>query len=307
MHISLLAYKTTSKDFFPVSIKTSITSALNLCKSNHQNDFSTYFYLKRQSDGGLAPVDSFSGLGAILSGPAGGVVGYALTSFDEKDRTPIIGFDMGGTSTDVSRYAGKYDHVFETTTAGITVQAPQLDISTVAAGGGSRLFYRNGMFVVGPDSAGANPGPACYRKGGPLTITDANLLLGRLIPSLFPKIFGKTESEPLDLSMTQTAFESLQKEILKNGKRMSLDEIAFGFIKVANEAMCRPIRALTQGKGYDTSTHILACFGGAGGQHACAIAQSLGIKTILIHKYSSVLSAYGLSLADIVHEEMAPW
>ncbi|KAJ3327850.1 hypothetical protein HDU76_011010 [Blyttiomyces sp. JEL0837] len=260
-----------------------------------------------QSDGGLASVGGFSGLRAILSGPAAGVVGYALTSFDEKDPVPVIGFDMGGTSTDVSRYAGHYDHVFETTTAGITIQAPQLDINTVAAGGGSRLFYRNGMFVVGPESAGANPGPACYKKGGPLAITDANLLLGRLVPRYFPHIFGPHENEPLDVNATTSAFKQLASTIASStSSNLSLDEIAHGFIKVANEAMCRPIRALTQAKGHDTSKHILACFGGAGGQHACAIAKSLGIKRILVHRYASVLSAFGLSLADRVWEIQVP-
>ncbi|KND02450.1 5-oxoprolinase [Spizellomyces punctatus DAOM BR117] len=261
-----------------------------------------------QSDGGLAAVDDFSGFRAILSGPAGGVVGYALTSFVESGK-PVIGFDMGGTSTDVSRFAGRYEHVFETTTAGVTIQAPQLDINTVAAGGGSRLFFRNGLFVVGPESAGADPGPTCYRKGGPLTITDANLLLGRLIPDFFPKIFGPTEREPLDVSATKKAFESLAEDINKflgSDKTMTTADIAYGFVKVANESMCRPIRALTQAKGYDTADHILACFGGAGGQHACAIARSLGIERILIHKYSAILSAYGLSLADVVHEEQEP-
>ncbi|KAI8849024.1 Hydantoinase B/oxoprolinase-domain-containing protein [Chytridium lagenaria] len=264
----------------------------------------------------LAPVGSFSGLRAILSGPAAGVVGYALTSYDESERIPVIGFDMGGKGNirlriyDVSRYAGQYDHLYEATIAGVTVQAPQLDINTVAAGGGSRLFYRNGMFYVGPESAGANPGPVSYRKGGPLTVTDANLVLGRLVPSYFPKIFGPTESEPLDFEATRLAFENLAAEInasLPSSKpTMTVDDIAYGFIRVANESMCRPIRALTQAKGYDTSKHWLASFGGAGGQHACAIAKSLGIKTILIHKYSSVLSAYGLSLADVVFEVQEP-
>ena len=219
-----------------------------------------------QSDGGLAPVNSFSGLRAILSGPAAGVVGYALTSYDEDDRTPIIGFDMGGTSTDVSRYSGRYEHVFENTTAGITVQAPQLDINTVAAGGGSRLFLRNKMFVVGPESAGANPGPACYKKNGPLAITDANLQLGRLLPSHFPHIFGPTETEPLDAEATRVAFEELARQYRAERENdgnivdLSLDEIAYGFITVANEAMCRPIRALTQAKGYDTSKHASKIF-----------------------------------------------
>ncbi|KAL1916933.1 uncharacterized protein VTP21DRAFT_5130 [Calcarisporiella thermophila] len=260
-----------------------------------------------QSDGGLVPVDKFSGFRAILSGPAGGVVGYALTSWSSKENAPIIGFDMGGTSTDVSRYSGIYEHVFETTTAGITVQAPQLDILTVAAGGGSQLFFRNGLFVVGPESAGAHPGPACYRKGGPLTVTDANLILGRLLPDFFPKIFGPNANEALDFEASQQLFQRLTEEInASTHNKLSIDEVAYGFIKVANEAMCRPIRALTEAKGHDTSNHILACFGGAGGQHACAIARTLGIGKIYIHRYSSVLSAYGLALADVVHEAQEP-
>ena len=261
-----------------------------------------------QSDGGLVDVDNFSGLRAILSGPAGGVVGYALTSYDPETKIPVIGFDMGGTSTDVSRYgSGRYDHVFETTTAGVTIQSPQLDINTVAAGGGSRLFFRNGLFVVGPESAGAHPGPACYRKGGPLTVTDANLLLGRLLPDFFPKIFGKNEDEGLDKDASEKLFKELTEQINKEtGKSMSADEVAYGFIKIANETMTRPIRSLTEAKGHDTSTHRLATFGGAGGQHAVAIAESLGIRQILVHRYSSVLSAYGMALADVVDESQVP-
>ena len=266
-----------------------------------------------QSDGGLVDVDIFSGLKAILSGPAGGVVGYALTSYDPATKTPVIGFDMGGTSTDVSRYgAGRYEHVFETTTAGVTIQSPQLDINTVAAGGGSRLFFRNGLFVVGPESAGAHPGPACYRKGGPLTITDANLFLGRLLPDFFPKIFGKNEDEGLDAAASEAAFQELtqqiNKEVSSGGKEktMSADEVAYGFIKIANETMTRPIRSLTEARGHDTSKHRLATFGGAGGQHAVAIAEALGISQILVHRYSSVLSAYGMALADVVDERQEP-
>ena len=265
-----------------------------------------------QSDGGLVDVGQFSGLRAILSGPAGGVVGYALTSYDPETNIPVIGFDMGGTSTDVSRYgSGRYDHVFETTTAGVTIQSPQLDINTVAAGGGSRLFWKNGLFVVGPESAGAHPGPACYRKDGPLTLTDANLFLGRLLPEFFPKIFGKSEDEPLDVESSKLAFteltEKINNELKSDGRdQMSPEEVAYGFIKIANESMTRPIRSLTEAKGYDTSRHRLATFGGAGGQHAVAIAQLLGIKQILIHKYSSVLSAYGMALADVVHEIQEP-
>ena len=266
-----------------------------------------------QSDGGLVDVGLFSGLRAILSGPAGGVVGYALTSYDSETRTPVIGFDMGGTSTDVSRYGdGRYEHVFETTTAGVTIQSPQLDINTVAAGGGSRLFFRNGLFVVGPESAGAHPGPACYRKGGPLTVTDANLFLGRLLPDFFPKIFGKNEDQGLDERASEELFEQLTQDINKEitgddkSKEMTVDEIAYGFIKIANETMTRPIRSLTEAKGHDTSQHRLATFGGAGGQHAVAIAESLGISQILLHRYSSVLSAYGMALADVVDESQVP-
>lgn len=265
-----------------------------------------------QSDGGLVDVDIFSGLRAILSGPAGGVVGYALTSYDPKTKIPVIGFDMGGTSTDVSRYGGRYEHVFETTTAGVTIQSPQLDINTVAAGGGSRLFFRNALFVVGPESAGAHPGPACYRKGGPLTVTDANLFLGRLLPDFFPKIFGPNEDQGLDREASETLFRELTDTINNEpfasavDKKMSIDEVAYGFIKVANETMTRPIRSLTEAKGHDTSQHRLATFGGAGGQHAVAIAESLGIKQILVHRYSSVLSAYGMALADVVDESQVP-
>ena len=266
-----------------------------------------------QSDGGLVDVDRFSGLRAILSGPAGGVVGYALTSYDPETKIPIIGFDMGGTSTDVSRYgSGRYEHVFETTTAGVTIQSPQLDINTVAAGGGSRLFFRNGLFVVGPESAGAHPGPACYRKGGPLTVTDANLYLGRLLPDFFPKIFGKKENEGLDAEASEKLFQELTEQINQEvagnneDKKMSPDEVAYGFVKIANETMTRPIRSLTEARGHDTSQHRLATFGGAGGQHAVAIAESLGVKQILVHRYSSVLSAYGMALADVVDESQVP-
>jgi 5-oxoprolinase (ATP-hydrolysing) len=214
---------------------------------------------------------------------------------------------MGGTSTDVSRYDGKLEHTFENTISGVTVMAPQLDINTVAAGGGSILFWRHGLFVVGPESAGAHPGPACYRKGGPLTVTDANLFLGRLLPDYFPKIFGPNENEPLDFEVTQQKFSKLADQInAETGQKKTPEEIALGFIQVANESMAKPIRALTEARGYDTSAHNLACFGGAGGQHACAIASSLSIGTVIIHRYSSILSAYGMALADVVHEAQEP-
>ncbi|KAJ9157698.1 5-oxoprolinase (ATP-hydrolyzing) [Pleurostoma richardsiae] len=263
-----------------------------------------------QSDGGLVNSRNFSGLRAILSGPAGGVVGYAQTSYDPESGKPIIGFDMGGTSTDVSRYAGSYEHIFETTTAGIALQTPQLDINTVAAGGGSRLFWSNGLFKVGPESAGAHPGPACYRKGGPLTVTDANLFLGRLVPEYFPKIFGKDENEPLDVQVTQQLFEKLTVEVNSDlpaeTAKLSAEEVALGFLRVANESMCRPIRTLTEARGHDAAHHDLAVFGGAGGQHACSIASALGISRVIMHRFSSILSAYGMALADIVSDVQAP-
>jgi 5-oxoprolinase (ATP-hydrolysing) len=271
-----------------------------------------------QSDGGLTSMDKFIGSRAILSGPAGGVVGYGLTTtVNDQGVTsqllPVIGFDMGGTSTDVSRYHGNYEHVFECTIAGISIQAPQLDINTVAAGGGSRLFFRSGLFVVGPESAGANPGPACYGKGGPLTVTDANLCLGRLLPEYFPRIFGPNEDQPLYVDVAMELMGRLTDNINQflshsdpRSIPLSIQQVAMGFIAVANEAMCRPIRALTQGKGYDTSRHVLSCFGGAGGQHACSIAKSLGMSKVFIHRYSGILSAYGLALADVVHETQEP-
>ncbi|GCF01482.1 5-oxoprolinase [Zygosaccharomyces mellis] len=257
-----------------------------------------------QSDGGLVEGHRFSGLKSILSGPAGGVVGYSSTCYNSENNIPLIGFDMGGTSTDVSRFGdGKLEHVFETTTAGIVIQSPQLNISTVAAGGSSRLFWENGLFKVGPESATADPGPAAYRKGGPLTITDANLLLGRLVPEFFPKIFGPNEDESLDLKVTAKKFDQLTEIINKDmGTQMSRDEVAFGFLKVANESMARPIRAITENKGHVVSKHRLVTFGGAGGQHAVAVAESLGINEVLAHRYSSILSAYGIFLADVVEE-----
>ncbi|OBT70409.1 hypothetical protein VE03_00215 [Pseudogymnoascus sp. 23342-1-I1] len=263
-----------------------------------------------QSDGGLVDFRKVSGLRAILSGPAGGVVGFAKTSYDEETKRPIIGLDMGGTSTDVSRYAGAYEHIFETNTAGISLQCPQLDINTVAAGGGSKLLWQNGLFKVGPESASAHPGPACYRKGGPLTVTDANLFLGRLIPEYFPKIFGKDENEYLDTVATEELFGKIavdiNNEVSSGAERLSTKEVAAGFLRVANESMCRTIRTLTEARGHDVAHHDLAVFGGAGGQDACSIASVLGIGRIILHKYSSILSAYGLALADLVCEVQDP-
>lgn len=260
-----------------------------------------------QSDGGLVNASKFTGLKSILSGPAGGVVGYSTTCFSKENPIPLIGFDMGGTSTDVSRFDGTFSHVLESTTAGIKIQSPQLNIDTVASGGSSRLFWENGLFRVGPESATADPGPAAYRKGGPLTITDANLYLGRLVPELFPSIFGPNEDQPLDIERTGKLFEELTKQINKDiGGNMTPYDVAYGFIQVANATMSRPIRALTEAKGFVVKDHRLVSFGGAGGQHAVFIAELLGIKEVLIHRYSSILSAYGIYLADVVEECQEP-
>lgn len=267
-----------------------------------------------QSDGGLAPEHRFSGHKAILSGPAGGVVGYSQTLFGIETDKALIGFDMGGTSTDVSRYAGSYEQVIETQVAGAIIQAPQLDVNTVAAGGGSKLKFQFGSFRVGPDSVGAHPGPVCYRKGGQLAVTDANLILGYVIPDFFPSIFGPNEDQPLDIDATRDEFEKLARQINSYRKSqdsstrdMTIEEIAQGFVNVANETMCRPIRQLTEMKGHETSNHALACFGGAGPQHSCAIARSLGMKEVLIHRLCGILSAYGMGLADVVEEAQEPY
>ncbi|MDR4507593.1 MAG: hydantoinase B/oxoprolinase family protein [Candidatus Brocadiaceae bacterium] len=288
-----------------------IRKYLNSFRSGFSGHLQNTQLLFMQSNGGLSPADQFKGSNAILSGPAGGVVGYAMTTYKKELKQPVIGFDMGGTSTDVSRYAGEYELAHETETAGISIQAPQLRIHTVAAGGGSRLLFRNGMFLVGPESAGADPGPVCYRKNGYLTITDASLLLGRLQPDYFPKIFGKNEDLPLDSKATRQAFEILTKEINRYYKSvmkepMTSEQAAQGFIDVANANMARAIQEISVMRGYDLQEHILATFGGAGGQHACAIARKLGITQIFIHRFSGILSAYGIGLADVVVERQSP-
>lgn len=281
---------------------------LSSFKSGFHKNLEGVEVLFMQSDGGLTNMNRFRGARAILSGPAGGVIGYSITARKDTE-LPLIGFDMGGTSTDVSRYDGNYDHVIESTTAGVTIQAAQLDINTVASGGGSRLFFRSGMYVVGPESMAAHPGPACYKKGGELTVTDANLVLGRLFPEYFPKIFGANENEPLDVEAALSKFREITKVINdynQNDQHLSIQEVAMGFIRVANESMARPIRALTQSRGFDTSKHALSVFGGAGGQHACSIAKDLGMKIVLVHKFAGILSAYGMALADVVHEAQEP-
>ena len=260
------------------------------------------------SDGGLKVSRKFRGNEALVSGPAGGVVGTAISCFDPDDGTPLIGFDMGGTSTDVSRFDGKYDYLTQTEIAGRTITVPMLNIATVAAGGGSILFARNGLLVVGPDSAGAHPGPACYRKGGPLTVTDANLFLGRLVLSSFPAIFGENADQPLDSEVVKRKFQDLTAEFnTQTSQKLTPEEVAYGFLDIANETMSRPIRNTTEARGFAPEKHNLVSFGGAGGQHACAIATKLGISRVMIHKWSSLLSAYGISRADLQTETMVPF
>jgi 5-oxoprolinase (ATP-hydrolysing) len=247
------------------------------------------------SSGGLTAAELFQGKDAILSGPAGGVVGMAETGkqagFDR-----LIGFDMGGTSTDVSHFDGEYERAFETEVAGVRMRAPMMLIHTVAAGGGSILHFDGARFRVGPDSAGANPGPKCYRRGGPLAVTDANIEVGKLIPDFFPKIFGPHQNEPLDADAVRTAFDELEGEMRGGLKR---EQIADGFIKIAVENMANAIKKISVQRGYDVTRYALNCFGGAGGQHACLVADALGMTKVLIHPFSSLLSAYGMGLADI--------
>src|SRR5581483_533228 len=247
------------------------------------------------SAGGLTAANLFQGKDAILSGPAGGVVGMVETG-REAGFERLIGFDMGGTSTDVSHFAGEYERAFETEVAGVRLRAPMMLIHTVAAGGGSILHFDGARFRVGPDSAGADPGPMSYRRGGPLTVTDANVMTGKLIPEFFPKIFGPRQNQPLDAQCVGTAFAARAHEI---GGGRSAEEVADGYIKIAVENMANAIKKISVQRGHDVTRYALNCFGGAGGQHACLVADALGIKTVLIHPFSSLLSAYGMGLADI--------
>jgi len=247
------------------------------------------------SSGGLTAAELFRGKDAILSGPAAGVVGMAETG-RSAGFSRLIGFDMGGTSTDVSHFAGEYERAFETEVAGVRMRAPMMLIHTVAAGGGSILHYDGARFRVGPDSAGANPGPKCYRRGGPLAVTDANVMVGKLIPEFFPRIFGPQQNLPLDAEAVRGAFAALAKQI---GDGRGGEEVADGFIKIAVENMANAIKKISVQRGYDVTRYALNCFGGAGGQHACMVADALGMTRVLIHPLSSLLSAYGMGLADI--------
>ncbi len=247
------------------------------------------------SSGGLTAADLFQGKDAILSGPAGGVVSMAETA-REAGFARVIGFDMGGTSTDVSHFDGEYERAFETEVAGVRMRAPMMRIHTVAAGGGSILHFDGARFRVGPDSAGANPGPTCYRRGGPLAVTDANVMAGKLIPEFFPNIFGPAQDQPLDDEAVRAGFTVLAKEV---GSDRKPEEVADGFIKIAVENMANAIKKISVQRGYDVTRYALNCFGGAGGQHACLVADALGMTKVLIHPFSSLLSAYGMGLADI--------
>jgi 5-oxoprolinase (ATP-hydrolysing) len=247
------------------------------------------------SSGGLTAADMFQGKDAILSGPAGGVVGLARTG-ETAGFGQVIGFDMGGTSTDVAHFDGEYERAFETEVAGVRVRAPMMLIHTVAAGGGSILHFDAGRFRVGPDSAGANPGPACYRNGGPLAVTDANVMLGKLIPDYFPSIFGPKQNQPLDVERVRALFTQMADEI---GDDRSPESVADGFIRIAVANMVEAIKKISVQRGYDVTRYALSCFGGAGGQHACLVADALGMKNILLHPMSGLLSAYGMGLADI--------
>ena len=253
-----------------------------------------------QSNGGLTDASLFQGKDAILSGPAGGVVGMVRTAqaagFDK-----LIGFDMGGTSTDVCHFAGEFERSLETEVAGVRMRTPMMSIHTVAAGGGSILSFDNGRFRVGPESAGANPGPACYRRGGPLTVTDCNVLLGKIQPDYFPNVFGLDGKQPLDAAIVREKFTQLAAQIAaETGEPPRTPEsLAEGFLRIAVENMANAIKKISVQRGYDVTQYTLQCFGGAGGQHACLVADALGIQRIFIHPFAGVLSAFGMGLADI--------
>jgi 5-oxoprolinase (ATP-hydrolysing) len=252
-----------------------------------------------QSNGGLADARLFRGKDSILSGPAGGVVGAARTS-EAAGFVKIIGFDMGGTSTDVSHYAGEFERTHDTCVAGVRMQAPMMRIHTVAAGGGSILHFDGARYRVGPDSAGARPGPACYRGGGPLTVTDANIMVGKLHPRFFPRLFGKSGDLPLDVATVRRKFTALARSICKaTGDDRSPVEVADGFLRIAVANMANAIKQISIQRGYDVTEYTLCCFGGAAGQHACRVADALNMKRVFVHPFAGVLSAYGMGLADL--------
>jgi 5-oxoprolinase (ATP-hydrolysing) len=252
-----------------------------------------------QSSGGLTDAQVFAGKDAILSGPAGGIVGMARTA-QLAGHDKVIGFDMGGTSTDVSHFAGQFEREFETQVAGVRMRAPMMSIHTVAAGGGSLLAYDGARFRVGPQSAGANPGPASYRRGGPLAVTDANVMVGKVQPRFFPSVFGPEANQPLDAEVVRGHFQQLAAQ---TGR--AAEDVAHGFIQIAVQQMANAIKKISVARGYDVTRYTLQCFGGAGGQHACLVADALGMSQVLVHPLAGVLSAYGMGLADqnVMREE----
>src|SRR5438552_2309024 len=251
-----------------------------------------------QSSGGLTDAHAFQGKDAILSGPAGGIVGMVRTA-QLADFDRVIGFDMGGTSTDVSHLSGYFERAFETQVAGVRMRAPMMSIHTVAAGGGSILSFDGARFRAGPQSAGANPGPACYRRGGPLAVTDANVMVGKIQPAYFPKVFGPHADASLDSDVVVAKFSAMAAEIERaTGVKRSADEVAEGFIASAVGAMANAIKKISVARGYDVTRYTLQCFGGAGGQHACRVADALGMSRVFAHPLAGVLSAYGMGLAD---------
>ena len=252
-----------------------------------------------KSDGGLVPSGRFQGKDSILSGPAGGIVGAVETSC-KAGFSKIVTLDMGGTSTDVAHYAGEYERQLDSEIAGARMRVPVLAIHTIAAGGGSILSFDGFSYRVGPESGGSNPGPACYRRGGQLTVTDANVMLGKIHPEYFPAVFGKEANLPLDRAIVREKFTQLAQEIsTRTGDNRTPEQVAAGFMAIAVNNMANAIKKISLQRGYDVSAYTLCCFGGAGGQVACLIADTLGLKTIFIHPYAGVLSAYGIGLADI--------
>ncbi len=253
-----------------------------------------------QSNGGLTDAHLFQGKDAILSGPAGGVVGMVKTA-TMSGFTKLIGFDMGGTSTDVAHYAGEFERSFETMVAGVRMRAPMMHIHTVAAGGGSILHFDGSRYRVGPESAGAKPGPACYRRSGPLAVTDCNVMLGKIQPDYFPKLFGSDSNQPLDYEAVHNGFMELAEKISQatNSSIQAPEQVAEGFLKIAIENMANAIKKISVQRGYNVTQYTLNCFGGAGGQHACLVADALGMKRVFLHPFAGVLSAYGMGLADI--------
>ncbi len=252
-----------------------------------------------QSHGGLAHAAHFQGKDSVFSGPAGGVVGAVKASL-QAGFTKIIGFDMGGTSTDVSHYQGEYERVFATQIGGVRMRVPMMHIHTIAAGGGSILHFRQGRYQVGPDSAGADPGPAAYGRDGPLTVTDCNVLLGKLPVAYFPAIFGSDRKQALQIAVVKTKFAELTKSIATATQtNITAEEVATGFLRVAIDNMANAIKKVTVQRGFDVTEYTLCCFGGAAGQHACLVAEALGVTKVMLHPLAGVLSAYGLGLADI--------